>query len=294
LSNVADVPAAAQALAILRYLSSQATPVPAATIARELELPRSTVYQLLSTLARQGFVVHLPDAQRWGLGVSAYELGTGYSRQLPLQRLARIPLAQLVDRTGQNAHLAVLHGDEVIYVIEERAPGRAPLVTDVGVRLPAHLTASGRAMLAAMPAKQVLALYPDPSAFVSRTGRGPGSLSALTKLLAQARRDGYAHEDGEVSTDFESVAIAVVDHTNHPVAAIAVTYTADTMSDADRRAIVAAATSTAGAVERRLSGAAQPHSRARRQARIGLVGGLRSGGQAAGSDEVDDTICHIR
>jgi DNA-binding IclR family transcriptional regulator len=251
---VADVPAAAHTLEILRFLSSQAAPAPAATIARELELPRSTVYQLLATLAGQGFVVHLPEAQRWGLGVSAYELGTGYARQLPLQRLARVPLAQLVDRTGQNAHLAVMHGREVIYVIEERAPGRAPLVTDVGVRLPAHLTASGRAMLAALPTKQVQALFPDPSAFVSRTDRGPKSLSALTKLLAQVRRDGYAVEDGEVTPDFASVAVAVLDHNDHPVAGIAVTFAASRMSAAGRRSIVRDTMLAVGAVDRRLSG----------------------------------------
>ena len=49
----------------------------------------------------------------------------------------------------------------MLYVIEERAPGRPPLVTEVGVRLPAHLTASGRAILAALPTAQVRALYPD-------------------------------------------------------------------------------------------------------------------------------------
>src|SRR5688500_15352651 len=137
----AQVPAAAQVLAILRYLARQAGPVPASAIARDLGLPRSTTYHLLTTLTDAGFVVHLPEERRYALGVSAYELGTGYTRQAPLQRLARVPLAALVDRVGQSAHLAVLHGREVIYVIEERAPGRPPLVTDVGVRLPAQLTA---------------------------------------------------------------------------------------------------------------------------------------------------------
>ena len=69
----------------------------------------------------------------------------------------------------------MLHGRDVLYVVEERAPGRPPLVTDVGVRLPAHLTASGRAMLAALPPAQVRALYPDRGAFVDRHGPGPRS-----------------------------------------------------------------------------------------------------------------------
>ena len=70
------------------------------------------------------------------------------------------PEAALVDRTGFSGHLAVLHGNEVVYVLEERAVGRTRLVTDVGVRLPAALTASGRAMLAALTARQVAALFP--------------------------------------------------------------------------------------------------------------------------------------
>ena len=126
----------------------------AATSARELGLPRSTTYHLLDSWSRDGFVVHLAEERRYALGVSAYELGTGYARQEPLQRLARVPLARLVDQTGHSAHLAVLHGSEMLYVIEERAAGRAPLVTDVGVRLPAHLTASGRAHARALPERR--------------------------------------------------------------------------------------------------------------------------------------------
>ena len=221
---MATVPAAAQVLAILQYLAHQAGPVPAAMISRDVRLPRSTTYHLLDTLENAGFVVHLPEERRYGLGLSAYELASGYSRQAPLQRLARVPLAALVDRTGHNAHLAVLHGRDVVYVIEERAPGRAPLVTDVGVRLSAHLTATGRAMLARLSNSQVRALFPDSSAFVMRNELGPRSLSSLRQALVETRRLGYAMEDGEVSPGFASVAAAVTDHAGHPVAGVALTF----------------------------------------------------------------------
>src|SRR5690625_3068271 len=118
---------------------------------RPLLFPYTTLFRSLSTLVAEGFAVHLPEERRYGLGVSAFELGTAYSRQEPLARLGRPILARLVDQVRQSAHLAVLHGTEVLYVIEERAPGRPPLVTDVGVRLPAQLTASGRAILADLP-----------------------------------------------------------------------------------------------------------------------------------------------
>ncbi|MGV3562659.1 MAG: IclR family transcriptional regulator, partial [Nocardioides sp.] len=176
---MSQVPAATRTLRVLRFLASQPGPVPLERIARECDLPRSTAYHLLGVMVTEGFVAHLPEERRYGLGVAAFEVGSGYARQEPLQRIARRLVAGVADGTGESAHLAVLHGRDVLYVIEERAPGRPPLVTDVGVRLPAHLTASGRAILAYLPGPQVRALYPDKDAFVDRHGPGPSSLPVL-------------------------------------------------------------------------------------------------------------------
>lgn len=230
--------------------------MPAAAIARELRLPRSTTYHLLATLQDDGFVVHLPHERRYGLGVAAYELGTGYARQAPLQRLARVQLATLVDRTGHAARLGVLHGRDVLFVLEERAPGRPPLVTDSGVRLPAQLTASGRAMLAALPPQQVRALFPDPSAFVVRHDRGPRSPSALRQILVDVRRRGLAIEDGEVTPGFASVAAAVLDHTGHPTASIALTFPQAEVPAKDRTALAERVLDTARRLTRRIGGPA--------------------------------------
>ena len=219
---------------MLRFLASQADPVTLQAIATAVGIPRSTAYHLLGVMVVEGFVVHLADEHRYGLGVAAFEVGSGYARQEPLQRLARRPLAELVDAVGQSAHLAVLHGRDVLYVLEERAPGRPPLVSDVGVRLPAHLTASGRAILAALPAAQVRALYPDRTTFVDRHGVGPSSPSALRALLVETRQRGYAMEDGEVTPGFSSVAAVVLDHTGHPVAGVAVTFPSEDALDLPR------------------------------------------------------------
>jgi DNA-binding IclR family transcriptional regulator len=247
---VSQVPAATRALRVLRFLAAQPGPVPLDRIARALDLPRSSAYHLLTAMVDEGFVVHLADERTYGLGVAAHEIGSGYASQEPLQRIARRPLAELVDRTGQTGHLAVIHGRDVLYVVEERAPGRPPLVTDVGVRLPAHLTASGRAILAALPASQVRALYPDRAAFVDRHGAGPSSLTALRSVLSETRRRGYAVEDGEVSPGFASVAAPVVDHNDLPVAGLAVTFT----GPVDLPAIVAEVRRTAALVSARLRG----------------------------------------
>ncbi|GAA3624875.1 IclR family transcriptional regulator [Microlunatus ginsengisoli] len=247
-------PAADAVLRILVLLTRHAEPVPAAQIASLLDLPRSTAYRLLGALEEQGFVTYLPEERRYGLGVVAFELGSSYSRQMPLRRVAQPVLTRLVGAVHENAHLAVLHGADVYYVIEERAPGRPPLVTDVGVRLPATLTASGLAILSALSAAQIRAVYPTASALVQRDGRGPATLTELRRLLATVRQRGFAYEDGQVTAGLASVGVPVIDHTGHAVAGVSVTYQAEHDDDARRRALVEAVQRAADTLRRRLGG----------------------------------------
>lgn len=200
--------------------------MPAGRIAAELRLARSTTYRLLDVLVSRGYVVHLPDQRRYGLGVAAFELGSAYSRQGALQRAARPLLADLSASCEQNSHLAILHGADVLYLIEQRFPGRPSLVSDVGVRLPAALTASGLALLAALPPAQVRAIFDSPDAFVQRHGLGPTSLSALRTLLTQTRGRGYALELHSITPGLASIAVGVDDHSGYPIAAVTVTFAA--------------------------------------------------------------------
>ena len=255
---MSSAPASTRTLRILRFLAGQPQPVPAEYIAHAVGLPRASTYRLLTAMADEGFVVHLADERTFGVGVAAFEAGSGYVRQAPLQRLARLPLARLVDHAGESAHFAVLHGRDVLYVVEERAPGRPPLVTDVGVRLPAHLTASGRAMLARLPATQVRALFPNRAAFVQRseTATTPpvGSPSTLRALLAETRRREHAFEDGEVTPGFASVASAVVDHNGHPAAAVALTFDTASVGSRARDRLAVAVREVADELTRRVRG----------------------------------------
>jgi DNA-binding IclR family transcriptional regulator len=261
----AGAPAARHTLQILTFLAAQRGPVPASTIAQALSLPRSTVYRLLGVLTELGFVLHYPEARRYGIGLAAFELSSGFARQEPLTRLGRPILAGLVDRIGESAHLAVLHGRDVIYLVEERAPRRPALVTDVGVRLPSHLTASGRALLATLPPAQLRALFPDPSAFVQRgdvdqavagPAKSVGSYRELSRLLAEVRLQGYAAEDGDVTEGLASVAVAVRDHSGWPAAGIAVTFSRASVPPERWPELAAVVEQSALELGRRISGRA--------------------------------------
>ncbi len=243
-----------QALDLLGALARRTEPLPAAALAREVGLARSSTYRLLSTLADRGYVTHVRETGRFGLGPAAYELGSAYRRQAPLQRVAAPLLARLVDQTTHNAHLAILLGRDVLYVVEERATGRPRLVTDVGVRLPAEITASGLALLAALPAAQVRALYPRAEPLVQREQAGPRTPTQLRQVLRETRQRGYAVESGSVTAGLDSVAVAVLDHVGHPAAAVAVTYPSRGVDAGTRGDLVERVRRCAAAITARLAG----------------------------------------
>ena len=248
---MSGAPAADHVLEVLALLAREPEPMAGGVVAARLGLPRPTAYRLLSVLVEHGYVVHLAEERRYGLGVAAYELGSAYQRQAPLQRIARPLLHALVDQVHQNAHLAVLHGRDVLYLIEERAPGRPLLITDVGVRLPAVRTASGLALLAALPRAQVRALFPGPAAF-AEPEHGPAPPTALRRALSDVRTRGHATEEGSVTAGLSSVAQVVHDHAGYPAAAVAITYAAVDVDAAAVRRLVAAASGTADHLSRRL------------------------------------------
>ncbi|MBI3216011.1 MAG: IclR family transcriptional regulator [Mycobacterium sp.] len=220
-------PAVGRALDLLLYLAGKPGPVSGAAIARDLKIPRSSSYHLLDVLVARGFVVHYPEQRSYGLGMAAFEVGSAYLRHDPLEMLARPVLGRLAAQVGETAHLGVLHGAEILYLLKEQpAATRIPvtLVTAVGVRLPAHLTASGRSILAHLPAAQVRALFPVARGFVDRTGHGPATLPELRRVLTVERQQKWAEEIGLVTEGLQSVAACAFDHAGRPAAAISVTW----------------------------------------------------------------------
>jgi DNA-binding IclR family transcriptional regulator len=251
-----NAPAATRALSALRLLATAPGPVTAAALARQLGIPRSSTYHLLAAMSAAGFVTHYPEEERWGLGVGAFEVGAAYLRHDPLERLGR----PLLNRLGHDvaalvpavAHLGVLHGRETLYLVRESPATPVTVVVDVGVRLPAALTASGRAMLAELPAAQLRALFPTKDAFVDRTGAGPTSMTALTRLLAVERARHWSEEDGFVVPGFASVAVAALDRSGRPVASIGLTFRSERADGPMRVELARAAMRTARELSRRL------------------------------------------
>jgi DNA-binding IclR family transcriptional regulator len=212
-------------MSVLKFLASRARPVPSMMIARHLDLPKSSTYHLLNVMRQQNFVTYYARSHAWGLGPLAFEIGTAYSRIESLTWLARTRLRDFADDVGVTTHLGVLYGQDVMYVVKETpSHARSRLVSEVGVRLPAHLTAVGSAILMHLSSSQLRALYPLTSNLVRRTRRGPVLLSHLEHELREARARGNAIDDGMTTPGITCIAGTVFSHERVPVAGVGVTF----------------------------------------------------------------------
>ncbi len=250
-----DVPAARNTLRVLAYLARRSGPVRASAMARDLGIPRSSAYQLLAVMMEEGFLVYYPEDHAYGLSALVSEIGSSALRAARLGRLAQPLLERMVAEAPIPvvAHLAILVGSDVTYL--SRVQGfRAPTtVSAVGVRLSAHLTATGRALLADLPPSQVTALFPHNADLVLRGGRGPRTRAELDVILARCRRAGWADEDGEITAGYRSVGAAAHDLHGYPVAAVGLTFLGASASESEWHALGAAVGAAAESLTSRLT-----------------------------------------
>lgn len=257
------VPAATSMLEILLFLSEQRGPVAARYIAEQLDMPRSTVYHLLRVGGDQEFVLHYPEEKKYGLGPSAAQLSSAYARNEPIVRMATSLLPRMVDEAGENGHLSTLYGQDIVYLLAERATGKRSLVSTVGVRLLAHTTASGRAMLAELTEEQLQAMYSKtdsllPTKNSRNNGLEPAVTPQFTKLhelkrgLDRVKQRGYAEEQSEVTSGLSSVSVPVCDRAGWPVAAMTLTYSQISATEEKKHRLVNIATRYASLLEKRI------------------------------------------
>lgn len=214
-------PAVTRAFDILELFLDRDQALTAPDIVRALELPRTTVHELLATLVARGYLV-TERSGGYRLGVRLYQLGSRYAEQLDLaaegQRVAR----SVADKCQETVHVAILEDTDVIYIAKADSTQAVRLVSAVGRRLPAHCTAVGKMLLASLTEQDLRARIPDGTRLTAMTAHSITDTAALHTELARTRARGTAVEESESNNDVSCVAAAVRDRTGHVVAALSV------------------------------------------------------------------------
>ncbi|MBU6272854.1 MAG: IclR family transcriptional regulator [Betaproteobacteria bacterium] len=190
--------------------------------ARRLGLAKSTVSELLASLAAQGFVERTPGG-RYRLGWRLFELNHVLLESKPLVREARLAMQELVERHGESSHLMVLDRHQAVIVEKVQATlATQILMSRAGLRMPAHCSACGKLLLAWQPWSAVAEMF-DHVELIAFTPATITRLSALADELAAIRAAGVAFDREEYMPGLTCVAAPIRDDSGEPVAGISIT-----------------------------------------------------------------------
>lgn len=214
------VPSVLRAGRILDALASGPPRATLASLSLGLGIPRSSTLALCNSLVELNLLARDPDGL-YRLGPHTLELSRAFLGQTDLLGEFQRAVPELGLLPEQTLVCAVLRERDVVYV--GRRPGSSPLGVsyEIGMRLPAHCTATGLSILSTLPESRLADLY-DGAAFEQLTERSIASIRELRERLAEVRRSGHAVDDGETAPGMICIGAAVRGDAGETVGAVAV------------------------------------------------------------------------
>jgi len=208
----------AKALRLLDALGRPDNGASIAALSKELKMGKSTIHRLLATLREFDLVWFDPTTANYALGARILRWSDLLVRQNLVIRHGWPILRELVQACHETASLGVLEGTEVVFIARCESTQRLRMSEQVGSRNPAHCTALGKAMLAALSEKDFLKVYDGMETLKAVT---PNSITAREKLwdhLRKVQQEGVAYDFEENVAGGVCIGTAVRNHTGNVVA----------------------------------------------------------------------------
>lgn len=212
------VPAVSRALTLLDRLAEQREPMSLARLANDLALPKSSVHGLCSTLVTFGYLQRQPDGS-YLIGPRVMGLAEAFVAGTDVAQEFNALWKDVGAAPDETFVLSVLSRTDVVYVGVRNGARPLSLAFNVGMRLPAHLAATGKAMLAHQPPEFVRRLYAGRS-LPRLAGGGATTLAGLARELSRVRERGYSVDDESIRPGVYCVAAPVFDATGQAVAGV--------------------------------------------------------------------------
>ncbi len=186
-----------------------------------LEVAPSTAHRLLSTLQYRGFVEQDPVTRLYRSGPVLLKLGLTAVRNLDLRRRARPVIERLSAEVGETVNLVILQGSELLFIDCVEGPSIVRVGSRMGMLLPAHCTAGGKALLSTLTPEELRELYPR-SRLQEMTTNSFTQRSQLEEELAEIRDRGYATNFEESENGLVAIAAPICDQQGRALGAVAV------------------------------------------------------------------------
>ncbi|HEY9162944.1 MAG TPA: IclR family transcriptional regulator [Desulfomonilia bacterium] len=208
-------------LTILTILAKAGSPMTLNEIAASFKIDRSSVFRLIKTMVKAGFIYQDNDTKRYSLGFKVLELAGSFSDNLRLEEFLRPIMKDVCRRTNQNTHLAILDRGEVVFIAVEQPRDAITISISIGTRESATQTALGRAILAFMEKNtidEIIRISPleryTPKSIVSKT--------ELYSALSGIRDSRLAVDNEEYKPGVICFASPVLNHKGQVVCSIGI------------------------------------------------------------------------
>lgn len=217
----ARIQSVARALTIIDTMAEAGGELALNEISGRLGLAKTTVHGLISTLKVFGYVQQSSFNGKYRLGVRLFEVGNIVSNGWEVRVVAVPYIQKLVEEMGETVHLAMLDKQEVLYIDKRESSGSLRIVSQVGMRLPAHCTGVGKVLMAHLAPeerRQIVELK-GLQRYTRNTITDPAALEAE---LERVKKQGYAVDNEEIMDSLRCVAAPIRDQGGNVVSAVSI------------------------------------------------------------------------
>ena len=210
-----------RAFAILEQVARHREGIGLAELSKLVGLHNSTTFHLAKTMVSLGYIRQEKDSKRYRVGRPLFALAASALDEIEMVNFATPIMEELSRETGESSHFAVRMGDAVVVIARTSGPGAFQLTDRVGVVRPAHCTALGKIILAALRPDQ-LKRFLERVELKPSTKKSITEPSALLREIAEVRRRAIAFDDGEFNPEVRCLAVPVYNFTGDVVGALGI------------------------------------------------------------------------
>jgi len=218
------------ALKILEIFANEGAEFGVSELSRKLELGKSTIHRLLSTLEGRGFVVRNPITSKFKLGIKVANMGSMVLRQVSITREARPYMEELSKATGESTHLALYAQGDITFVDKVIGSSPAKMSSIIGMNKPAYCTGTGKMLLSCLP-EQRLKEYLRNVKLQRLTPYTIIDIGELEKVLQTIKNQGYAEDQQESEEGLVCYAAPIRNGLGEVIAATSISGPASRMNE---------------------------------------------------------------
>ncbi|MDD3169532.1 MAG: IclR family transcriptional regulator [Eubacteriales bacterium] len=239
-----------RAIKILDTFAQQNNELGVTEIANMLELKKSTIFGILATLEKYGFVQQNPATGKYNLGLKLLELGMIMQDNMDIRTVARPSLKDLVDQYKETVHLVIQDRDEVVNIDKIEGPSAINIRSRIGKRNPIHATGVGKCLLAYNEAHEIEKITgKELKRYTPNTITEP---DLLKKELERIREKGYSIDHEEIEEGLRCIAAPIKDHRGRVIGAISLSGPSVRITDEKKEEIAESVKEAAFSISKRL------------------------------------------